>query len=134
MRAFLRTMEIYLDSCVRGLHISKHFWTLTIGETFVCEREPENPYVYAVAVMANSIMVSYAPRKISTACSLFLHQNGSTVHWTNQRVTSFEVTKHMVSLRSVFAHVDKAINGLLAILYWQSLIWQFASKNANPPS
>ena len=72
-----------IDSCVRGHHVSKHFWTPTIGETFVCKREPENPTdAYAVAVVANSIVVGHVPRKISAACSLFLRQNGSTVHCT----------------------------------------------------
>ena len=50
-----------IDSCVRGLHVSKHFWTTTIGETIVCKREPEKLYAYAVAVMANSIMVGHVP-------------------------------------------------------------------------
>ena len=62
-------------------------------------------------------MVGHVPRKISAACSLFLHQNGSTVQWTNRRATSFEVIKHMVSLRS------------------SSRTWtRFASKTANPPN
>ena len=40
-RAFLWTVEMYvIDSCVRVHHVSKHFWTLTIGETFVCKGNP----------------------------------------------------------------------------------------------
>ena len=47
------------------------------------QREPENTKdAYAVAVMANSIVVGHVLRKISTACSLFLCWNGSTVHCT----------------------------------------------------
>ena len=77
-RAFSRNMEMYVvDSCVRGHHVSKHFWTPTIGETLVCKREPENPTdAYAVAVLANSIVVGHVPRKISAACSLFLRTRG----------------------------------------------------------
>ena len=82
-RAFSRNMEMYvIDSCVRH-HVSKHFWTPTIGETLVYKREPDNPTdVYAVAVMVNSIVVGHVPRKISAACSLFLRRNGSTLHCT----------------------------------------------------
>ena len=85
MRVFSWTIKMYvINSCVRGHHISKHFWTSTIGETFVCKKEPENlTDAYAVAVMTNSIMVCHVLRKISAACSLFLHQNGSIVHVDN---------------------------------------------------
>ena len=66
-RAFSPTKMYVIDSCVKGHHVSKHFWTPTIGETFVCKREPENPTdAYAVAVMANSIVVGhilYFPRR-----------------------------------------------------------------------
>ena len=74
-----------IASYMGGQHVSKHFWTPTIGETLICKREPENPTdSYAVAVMANSIVVGHVPRNtcISTACSLFLHRNKSTVHCT----------------------------------------------------
>ena len=82
MHAFSRTMEMdVIDSYVRGHHVSKHFWAPTIGEAFVCKREPENPAdVYAVAVMVNSSVVGHVPRKISAACSLFLRQSESAVH------------------------------------------------------
>ena len=78
-------MEMYIiDSCMKGYHVSRHFWTPTIGQRFVCKREPENPTdAYAVTVMANSIVVGNVPRKISVACSLFLHQKGRTVHVDN---------------------------------------------------
>ena len=77
-------METYsVDSCVRGHHVSKHFWTPTIGETLVCKQEPENlTDPYAVAVMANSIVVGHVPRKISAACSLFLRRKESTIQCT----------------------------------------------------
>ena len=69
MRAFSRTI---IDSRVKGHYVSKHFWTPTTGETFVCKWEPDNPTdAYAVAVMANSIVVDHVPRKISAACSRF---------------------------------------------------------------
>ena len=90
MRALSLTTDMYvIGGCVRGHHISKHFWTPTIGKMFVCKREPENAKnVYAVAVIANSIVVGHLLRKISEACSLFLRQNKS------------------------IAYVDNAINGL----------------------
>ena len=73
-----------INSYVRGHLVSKHFWTSTIREMFVYNGEPRNPTdMYAVAVMANSIVVGHVPRKISTACSLFLCQNRSTVHVDN---------------------------------------------------
>ena len=54
-------MEMYaVESYVRGHHISKHFWTLTIKETLISKRGPEKATdPYAVAVMANSIMVGH---------------------------------------------------------------------------
>ena len=69
---YLWAMEKYMY--VRGHHASRHFWTLTIGETLICKRKSGNATdLYAVAVIANSTAVSHIPRKISTACSLFLH-------------------------------------------------------------
>ena len=84
-RTFSQTMDTYIiDSYVRGHHVSKHFLDPDLEEKFVCKREPENPTdAYAVAVMVNSIVVGHIPKKISTAGSLFLPQNGSTIHVDN---------------------------------------------------
>ena len=68
------------NSYLKGHHVSKHYWTLTNRETFVCKREPEKAInAFTVAV----IIVGHIPRKISEAFSLFLHRNGSIVHVGN---------------------------------------------------
>ena len=41
-------MELTIDSCVRGYHVSKGFWTPEVGEELACQRNPND--VYAVAV------------------------------------------------------------------------------------
>ena len=71
----LAGIEFTIDSCVRGQHVSKEFWTLEVGEEFACREEgnPNDVYVVAVKIEAG-IVVGHLPRKIFTACSLFLHQ------------------------------------------------------------
>ena len=57
-------------SCIRGHHISKAFWTPTVGETLRCEMENDNatdPYAVAVLESENAITVGHVPRKISAA-------------------------------------------------------------------
>ena len=70
-------------SCIRGHHISKDFWTPTIGETLCCEKESGNAAdPYAVAVVLSSekaTTVGHVPRKISAASNLFLRQDGSSI-------------------------------------------------------
>ena len=42
--------EIKVLSCIRGYHVNKDVWTAAVGETLVCEREPENAidrYIYS---------------------------------------------------------------------------------------
>ena len=72
-------MEFIIDSCVRGHHISKEFWTPELGEELSCQREEGNPNdVYAVAVKtAANIVVGHLPRKISATCSLFLSRSST---------------------------------------------------------
>ena len=71
--------EYSFESCVRGHHISKEFWSPTLGEELRCEREVDNTHdPYAVAVKKGQLIVGHVPRKISAACSLFLQiGNGS---------------------------------------------------------
>ena len=58
-------MEFTIDSCVRGYHVSKGFWTLEVGEELACQRNPND--VYAVAVktflkcLANSREMTLIP-------------------------------------------------------------------------
>ena len=60
------------------------FGSRPLEKHFVCKKEPESPTdEHAVAVMVNSIVVGHILRRISIACSLFLRQNGSTVHLDN---------------------------------------------------
>ena len=70
-------------SCIRGHHISKAFWTPTIGETLCCEKESGNAAdPYAVAVVLSSekaTTVGHVQRKISAASNLFLRQDGSSI-------------------------------------------------------
>ena len=63
-------MEFTIDSCVRGHHVSKEFWTPEVGEELACQREEGNPNdVYAVAVKTDAgIVVGHLQRKISAAC------------------------------------------------------------------
>ena len=74
-------MELTIDSCVRGHHVSKDYWTPALGKELTCQREEGNPYdVYAVAVKTDAgIVVGHLPRKISAACSLFLRRSGTIV-------------------------------------------------------
>ena len=42
--------EIEVLSCIRGYHVYKDVWTAAVGETLVCQREPENAidiYIYS---------------------------------------------------------------------------------------
>ena len=50
-------MEIAIDSCVQGHHVSKTFWSPTLGEKLLCERESGNPTdPYAVAVLNDTTL------------------------------------------------------------------------------
>ena len=64
-------MEFTIDSCVRGQHISKEFWTLEVGEELACQYKEGNPNaMYVVAVKTDAgIVVGHLLRKI---CSLFV--------------------------------------------------------------
>ena len=67
------TCAYVVESCIRGHHVSKDFWTPLINEVLVCAQENENPHdPYAVAVKKGSLVVGHVPRKISAVCSLFL--------------------------------------------------------------
>ena len=72
-------MELAIDSCVWGHHVSKTFWSPTLGEELLCERESGNlADPYAVAVLKDAVtVIGHVPKKISAACSLFLRENGT---------------------------------------------------------
>ena len=56
-------MEFTIDSCVRGYHVSKGFWTLEVGEELACQRHPNNGYGCRCGV-------GHIPRKISSLFSV----------------------------------------------------------------
>ena len=76
-------MNVFVvDSCIRGHHVSKSFWTSSIDETLSCEREEGNmydPYAVSMFQSENARVVGHIPRKISAACSLFLCHEGNTI-------------------------------------------------------
>ena len=76
-------MNVFVvDSCIRGHHVSKSFWTPSIDETLSCEREEGNmydPYVVSMFQSKNARVVGRIPRKILAACSLFLCHEGNTI-------------------------------------------------------
>ena len=53
-------MEI--NSCVRGLHVSKHFWTPTIGETFI-----ELLHVTSLIMWQPEVVYNWQPRTMVLA-------------------------------------------------------------------
>ena len=68
------------DSCVRGYHIYRSIWDPSPGETYPCEREPDNESdKFAVVVKRDSTVVGYIPRNISQPVSIFLIKEESTV-------------------------------------------------------
>ena len=66
-----------ISSFIRGHHIYKSIWTPILKEQLDCVREESNPKDrYAVAVLKNGEIVGHVPRRISAACSLFIHRKG----------------------------------------------------------
>ena len=67
----METLQV--ESCVWGHHIYKRIWHPTVGEELNYMRETTNSKdPYTVAVMRNSTVVGHVPRKMSSACALFL--------------------------------------------------------------
>ena len=65
------------DSCIRGHHVSKGFWTPVINEDLVCAQESGNSHdPYAVAIKKGSVVVGHVPRKSQpfVRCSYVLEQ------------------------------------------------------------
>ena len=80
-------METHVcDSCIRGHHVSKDFWTPVINEELVCAQESGNSHdPYAVAIKKGSVVVGHVPRKISAICLLFLRVETITATVTDSR-------------------------------------------------
>ena len=68
-----------MESCVRGHHVSKSFWSPTLGEELWGKREECNAHdQHAVSLLdKEGAVVGHILRKISAACSLFLQKNGN---------------------------------------------------------
>ena len=69
-----------LESCIRGHHIYKDVWTPVVHEELNCRREERNiSDPYAVAIIKSGNIVGHVPRRISTACNLFIQKGGVIV-------------------------------------------------------
>ena len=50
-------------NCIRGHHVYKNVWTLTLGDELECRREGDNEFDrYAVAVLRRGVVVGHLPR------------------------------------------------------------------------
>ena len=67
-----------IEAMVRGYHVYREIWIATVGEELSCVREVGNYRdPFAVAVVKSGVVVGHIPRKISSACSMFLRQGGT---------------------------------------------------------
>ena len=67
-----------IPSCVRGHHIYKQIWTLTVGEVLCCACEHGNVSDrYTVSVLKDNKIVGHLPRKLSRVCAFFIGRGGS---------------------------------------------------------
>jgi len=86
-------METFFErNCIRGYHVYKKVWAATVGEAFVCEREPQNlSDRYAVAVKKRRnchrtftskavacVFAVFATRKYTVASVIVKHKH---VEW-----------------------------------------------------
>ena len=66
-----------VEAIVRGYHIHRDIWRAVVGEEFSCKREINSTFdPFAEAVMRSYSIIGHVPRKISSICFLFLHQEG----------------------------------------------------------
>ena len=64
-------MEFFtMESCVRGHHVSKSFWSPTLAEELRGKREESNPHdQYAISLLDKTgAIIGHVPRKIPAAC------------------------------------------------------------------
>ena len=62
---------------IRGYYVYKDIWDAVDGEILECFREVTNRHdPFTVAVKKQGFIVSHFPKKISTACSMFMKCNG----------------------------------------------------------
>ena len=66
------------NCCIRGYYEYKEVWEVTVRESLVCEREPENAsFPYVVAVKKEGNIMRHLPGKVLRVCSLFLRRRGT---------------------------------------------------------
>ena len=68
---------VVIDSCVKGHHIYKATWKLTLHEELQCYKQDNNRHdSYAVAVIKGVTIVGHVSRKISATCASYLFLEG----------------------------------------------------------
>ena len=76
--------QLVFESCIRGHHVLKDFWTPVINKELVCAQESGNSHnPHAMAIKKGSLVVGHVPRKISAVCSLFLRAGTITATVTD---------------------------------------------------
>ena len=73
------SMEIEVESCIRGHHVYSTIWTPVLGELLSCKRELGNAKdQYAVVVCrVDGIVIGHIPRKVSFLCAIFIRRGGT---------------------------------------------------------
>ena len=68
-----------LEAMVRGYHVHCSIWEALLNEVLHCSRDTSNTKdPYAVSVIKSGTGVfGHVPKKISTACSIFIRRGGS---------------------------------------------------------
>ena len=82
----LMEVSFVFASCIRGHHISKAFWTPTIGETLCCEKESGNaadPYAVAVVLSSEKAIYYSQPCAKKNICC---QQSVSSAGWKQHGV------------------------------------------------
>ena len=85
----LMEVSFVFASCIRGHHISKAFWTPTIGETLCCEKESGNaadPYAVAVVLSSEKAIYYSQPCAKKNICC---QQSVSSAGWKQHSVCGY---------------------------------------------
>ena len=65
-----------IEAMVRGYHVYQSVWSPTAGEQLPCRKENGNIQdPFSVAIMERSNIVGHVPKKISSICSAWRHNN-----------------------------------------------------------
>ena len=73
------SMEIKVESCIRGHHMYSTIWTPLLGELLSCEENwimPKNDYVVTVCRI-DDIVVRHIPKKISFLWAVYTERGGT---------------------------------------------------------